>query len=285
MLKTRIWTALALLLLCLPILWMPNEKGVRALGLVLITLGSWEWARLNLNSKWPKLPIICALLTFDVGIFFISNDLLNAPPVWSWMLLGVIWVLMSWMVFKGGVGAWLALPAWFRWLTGWVVLMATWIALCLAKRQGIEFLMSCLALVWCADIGAYFVGRALGRRKLAPVLSPGKSWEGAIGGGVLVILMALIWIELHATYSDAQPQGGGSLFAQLWLQGPVVFFLSLTVLVALCVVGDLFESLMKRAQGVKDSSQLLPGHGGVLDRLDAVIACLPWCVFLTLYFR
>jgi len=157
--------------------------------------------------------------------------------------------------------------------------------LCLAKHLGFEYLMSTLALVWCADIGAYFVGRAFGKNKLAPVLSPGKSWEGAIGGGVLVCVMGLIWIRMPALLDINSVSSGESFFATLWTQGPMVFFLSLFFLVSLSVVGDLFESLMKRAQGVKDSSHLLPGHGGILDRLDAVIACLPWCVFLTLYFK
>jgi len=285
MLKTRVLTALAMLVVCVPILMMADERGVRALGLVLITLGSWEWASLNLSQDQRKAPIVFALLTLDSGVFFISNDLLIAPPMWCWAILGVTWVLLSWMVFKGGLSAWVKIPGWLRCLLGWVALMATWITLCLAKRLGFEYLLSVLALVWCADIGAYFVGRALGKNKLAPILSPGKSWEGAIGGGVLVCAMGLIWARVPFQISGDGLLFGHSFFAKLWAQGPFVFFLSLFFLVSLSVVGDLFESLMKRAQGVKDSSHLLPGHGGILDRLDAVIACLPWCIFLTLYLK
>ncbi len=285
MLKTRVLTALVMLVVCLPILIMADERGVRALGLVLITLGSWEWALLNLSQDQRKAPIVFALLTLDSGVFFLSNDLLIAPPLWCWAVLGATWTLLTWMVFKGGMSAWVQIPAWMRCVLGWVALMATWISLCLAKHLGLEFLMSTLVLVWCADIGAYFVGRAFGKNKLAPVLSPGKSWEGAIGGGVIVCVMALIWVWLPTQIIGEAAFFGGSLFAKLWMHGPVVFFLSLLFLVGLSVVGDLFESLMKRAQGVKDSSHLLPGHGGILDRLDAVIACLPWCVFLTLYLR
>lgn len=285
MLKTRIWTALILLGVTLPIFLMADERGVIVLGLVLITLGAWEWASLNVSAQWPKVPILFALLTLDGGVFLISNQGLIEPPMWLWGILALNWGLLSLMVFKGGLSAWLKIPSWFRCLMGWIALMATWMSLCLAKRFGFEYLISTLALVWCADIGAYFVGRALGRHQLAPVLSPGKSWEGAIGGGMLVCLMALIWIGISDLWVGKDSALGESFFSKLWAQGGAVFFPSLFFLVGLSVVGDLFESLMKRAKGVKDSSHLLPGHGGILDRLDAVIACLPWCVFLTLYLK
>ena len=130
------------------------------------------------------------------------------------------------------------------------------------------FLLSVLVIVWLADTGAYFAGRAFGRRKLAPSISPGKSWEGAIGGWLLVLLVAA-----GVLASGLQAPTLVSHFAGT--HGLALGALALTVLVAFSVVGDLFESQLKRQAGVKDSSALLPGHGGVLDRIDALLPVLP----------
>ncbi|MES2899941.1 MAG: phosphatidate cytidylyltransferase [Pseudomonadota bacterium] len=132
------------------------------------------------------------------------------------------------------------------------------------------YLLSVMALVWIADIGAYFSGKAFGKRKLAPTISPGKSWEGAIGGGIAVLLISSLVILF-----------GGALLADTFvvkLQATMGWLATLAILVvitAASVVGDLFESLLKRRAGVKDSSKLLPGHGGVLDRIDALVPVLP----------
>ena len=141
-----------------------------------------------------------------------------------------------------------------------------------ARLVGLGFLLSVLLLVWMADIAAYFGGKVFGRRKLAPAISPGKTWEGAISGLLGVVLLAACWIW-------ADPHGA-SLYARLWALGPVLAVLSLVFLVAMSVVGDLAESLVKRSAGAKDSSQLLPGHGGVLDRVDALLPVLPLAMML-----
>ena len=131
-----------------------------------------------------------------------------------------------------------------------------------------------MAIVWIADIGAYFSGKAFGKRKLAPSISPGKSWEGAIGGGILVLLAAVASIATPAL---------GDTFAvrlyQTW--GWLGFFAVLILMVAASIVGDLFESQLKRRAAMKDSSNLLPGHGGVLDRIDALIPTLPLAALIT----
>jgi phosphatidate cytidylyltransferase len=132
----------------------------------------------------------------------------------------------------------------------------------------VAFVLSLLLVVWLADIGAYFAGKALGRHKLAPSISPGKTWEGAIGGWVAVIVIG----ALAAATGFYAPTVFTALVAHL---GWVRAFIALTVLVVFSVVGDLFESLLKRQAGVKDSSGLLPGHGGVLDRIDALLPVLP----------
>ena len=149
-----------------------------------------------------------------------------------------------------------------------------------ARTASIQLLLSIFLLVWAADVFAYFFGRALGTkifsRKLAPAVSPGKSWEGAIGGLVGVFGVAFVWMQLAQTYQWP----GTSLFASMWQHGPFLWTLSLIFLTAMSVVGDLVESLVKRSAGFKDSSNLLPGHGGVLDRLDALLPALPIAMML-----
>jgi phosphatidate cytidylyltransferase len=132
---------------------------------------------------------------------------------------------------------------------------------------------SAMAIIWCADIGAYFFGRAFGKRKLAVRVSPGKSWEGAIGGlATVFVVTALAW------WLFPQAPVLSTILAEQ--AGPALTLLGLTVIVALSIIGDLFESLLKRTRGVKDSGRLLPGHGGVLDRIDALIPTMPACLLL-----
>jgi phosphatidate cytidylyltransferase len=139
------------------------------------------------------------------------------------------------------------------------------------------YLLSVMALVWIADIGAYFSGKAFGKRKLAPSISPGKSWEGAIGGGIAVLVIAAITIFA----APSAPWLQDTFAVQLQLRrGWPMALLVLLVLVAASIVGDLFESQLKRRAGIKDSSNLLPGHGGVLDRIDALIPVLPFAALV-----
>ena len=165
-------------------------------------------------------------------------------------------------------------------MLGMVALWLAWLALAQSRSIGINFLLSVMCIVWAADIAAYFAGRAFGRNKLAPSISPGKSWEGVWSGQLGVLVLAGCWLAVEA--------GGGadsaSLFKHLldrlgWLAGAV----ALLALAGMSVVGDLIESLVKRAVGAKDSSGLLPGHGGVLDRVDALLPVFPLALaFVTL---
>jgi phosphatidate cytidylyltransferase len=160
---------------------------------------------------------------------------------------------------------------------GLPILWAVWMAIVYAREVGVVFLLSCMALVWVADIAAYFGGRLLGGTKLAPRISPGKTWSGAATGLVAVLAVAGAWAA-WGPGGEAVP----SLVSRLverW--GVPLAGLALAGLTAMSVVGDLFESLVKRAVGVKDSSGLLPGHGGVLDRVDALLPVLPLCIMLT----
>ena len=141
-----------------------------------------------------------------------------------------------------------------------------------------NYLLSVLCIVWAADIAAYFGGRAFGRRKLAPTISPGKSWEGVVSGMLGVLVLAAFWLGLDTRIST----DSASVFTLLNQRfGVFPMVLAVLALAAMSVVGDLFESLIKRAVGAKDSSALLPGHGGVLDRVDALLPVLPCAMALT----
>ena len=147
-----------------------------------------------------------------------------------------------------------------------------------ARTIGINFLLSVLLLVWVADIFAYFAGRAFGKRKLAPAISPGKSWEGVWGGMAGVLVLAVCWV-----WADASLHAGvASLYTRLLAHGWPVLLIAALFMAAMSVVGDLVESLVKRSVGAKDSSGLLPGHGGVLDRVDALLPTLPLAMMLAL---
>jgi phosphatidate cytidylyltransferase len=163
---------------------------------------------------------------------------------------------------------------------GLVALALAWLAVAQAKVIGTNFLLSVLVLVWVADIGAYFAGRSLGgrliRQKLAPGISPGKSWEGVFGGMMGVLLVGFIWRWADAAMVVQVP----SFYSRLGLYGGWFLVVALVFMTAMSVVGDLFESLVKRSAGVKDSSRLLPGHGGVLDRIDALLPALPLAMML-----
>ena len=142
----------------------------------------------------------------------------------------------------------------------------------MARGVGVNFLLSVMCIVWVSDVSAYFAGRRWGRRKLAPSLSPGKSWEGVAGACAGVLVLAAGWMLVE----QQMHLGAPSVFARAWSQfGALGLVAVVAGLVALGVVGDLFESMIKRAVGAKDSSGLLPGHGGVLDRVDALLPVLP----------
>lgn len=281
MLKQRVITALLLLAVLLPAIAAASPWPFALLTLLMIGAAGWEWSRLN---GAPGLPA----LLFGVGLaaacgatlaMLGQDGQLRAPPPWCWWLAGAIWVLGGAYALRGGPAAWPKVSRLLRLVLGGLALWAAWLAIALAKAQGINFLLSIFCLVWAADVFAYFGGRSFGRRKLAPAISPGKSWEGVWTGMAGVLLLALVWAYLI----DARmPVDSPSLYGLL-LQGlglPTAL-LALLFLCGMSVVGDLFESLIKRAVGAKDSSQLLPGHGGVLDRVDALLPVFPLALALS----
>ncbi|MBC7609729.1 MAG: phosphatidate cytidylyltransferase [Polaromonas sp.] len=281
MLKQRVLTAIVLLAVLLPALFYPTPVPFCAVALVLIAAGAWEWGRLNGCSQAVSVAmgLGCVVLS---GLSWYAGLLSMSLPV-LWALSGAGWVLVGGWLLRQGVPGWPRIPGGLRLIGGLVALWLAWLAVAQARVIGINFLLSILLLVWVADISAYFAGRAFGGRfskgKLAPAISPGKSWEGVWGGMVGVVVLSLCWVALD------DPAGAnffsGSLYARLWaLHGAAVMLVAVVFLAAMSVVGDLVESLIKRSAGVKDSSGLLPGHGGVLDRVDALLPALPLAMML-----
>jgi phosphatidate cytidylyltransferase len=270
MLKHRVITAVVLLALIIGALSAESRWPFALLTLVLIAAAGWEWGRLNQAAG--ALSLAMGGLLALAGLLTLLSPWADAVPSWLWWSVAVLWLAGGAVALRAGPGAWPLLPRRGRWLLGLLGLWAAWLALTQARGVGINFLMSVLCLVWVADIAAYAAGHAFGRRKLAPTISPGKSWEGVAGGMAGVLVLAWGWTVLDAR----QLFDGASLYSrmvqQLGWAGAVPLLLLLS---GMSVVGDLVESLVKRAAGVKDSSRLLPGHGGVLDRVDALLPVLP----------
>ena len=269
MLKQRIATALVLLALLIPVLIVHSVWPFAALTMVAIALAGWEWSRLN--GAGPLAVALALLLGAACALALYAGWTTTAPRLAWWIALA-IWVLGGAWVLRGGVAGWPRLPRQLRWAIGLVALWTAWLALANAKAIGLNFILSAFVLVWAADIFAYFGGRAFGKRKLAPAISPGKSWEGVWSGMVGALLLAVLWLLVERALAvDSK-----SLYDALRDRfNVVVIALGVMFLAAMSVVGDLFESLVKRSAGAKDSSRLLPGHGGVLDRIDALLPVFP----------
>ena len=276
MLKQRILTALVLLAVLLPALIVAQPWPFAVLTMAAMAIGGWEWARLN-GAGSLSIPLGVALAA-ACALALYAGWATNAPRL-AWWLAFAIWVLGGTWVLRAGVAGWPRAPQALRWGIGLVALWTGWLALANAKAMGLNFILSVFSLVWSADVFAYFGGRALGKRKLAPAISPGKSWAGVWSGMIGALLVAAAWLAIDAAgslgtesfYSIAANRFGYAGMALI-----VVF------LVAMSVVGDLFESLVKRSAGAKDSSKLLPGHGGILDRVDGLLPVFPIALALVM---
>ena len=269
MLKQRVITALALMAFLLSALFA--EPVWPFAGMLLIVMGAagWEWGRLNGAGRGS---IAMGLLLAGACAVAWGEGWSDAPPNLAWWLASAVWVLGGALVLRRGPEGWSQIPCMARWVLGLAVLWFAWLALANAKVVGINFILSVFCLVWAADIAAYFGGRAFGKRKLAPAISPGKSWEGVWSGMLGALVLAAVWLLLDKAFAVDSP----SLYTQLTRRfGEIGMALIVVFLAAMSVVGDLFESLVKRSAGAKDSSGLLPGHGGVLDRVDALLPVFP----------
>jgi len=277
MLLTRVLPAVVLAVAVLAALFLlsPRAWGVGALAAIVVA--AFEWANLAgyaARARW----------LFVAGVVLIGGNLLFSPAagfVAGWPDGVVLAVCGPAALFWGFV-----MPAWLRghWnprsplamaVVGWLVLIAAWVALVVLQARSPWLALAAMALVWVADIAAYFSGRAFGRRKLAPSISPGKTWEGVHGALVAVALYALALVPLARSAGYVGDVSATAVAAWVALA---------LLLTALAVGGDLFESLLKRHAGVKDSGTLLPGHGGILDRVDALLAALPLAALAALAF-
>ena len=249
MLRTRIITAvIALLILGTVVFVLPPDAVKVVIGL-LVLAGAWEWSGfLGLSSKSLRLLYVAIIagLIATVVFAFPENTLQVLQVACVWWFLAFIWTLL----FPTPI------PHVVRWICGAFVLVPLFVALLLLYGLGPRLMLFALLIVWAADIGAYFAGKQFGRVKLAPSISPGKTWEGVFGGLLMVIVLSAIW---------GQSQG-------LPLAVLVPFCIAVA---ALSIVGDLTVSMFKRTAGVKDSGSLFPGHGGVLDRVDSIAAAAP----------
>ena len=275
MLKQRIVTALVLLAFLLPALFAPVAWPFALLTLVLIAAAGWEWGRLN--GAGMTLSLAMGALLALCGAAALWSGWTAQAPRQLWWLAALIWIVGAAIALRAGPAPWPRVPQVLRWVMGLLALFIAWLALSQARHIGINFVLSVLALVWAADIAAYAGGRAFGKRKLAVSISPGKSWEGAYSGAAAVLLLGVLWQLIDGRFAVDSV----SIYTRLVAIGGIAaFVLGALLLSAMSVVGDLMESLVKRAAGAKDSSGLLPGHGGVLDRVDALLPVFPLAMAL-----
>ena len=276
MLKTRIVTAIVLVSAFLLALFYLPPIGWLAVSTLIAALAAWEWGALIGFGKQARVSfglavVVVAVLTAianpgTVGIAGESDSAAIALGRWFyypsaafWILVAPIWMKSRWRIHGSVLGV----------LVGAVVILPTWLALVQIKLAGELVLLATMATVWLADIAAYFSGRTFGRHKLAPAISPGKTWEGAIGGVLAVVAYGFFYL---------------SVLPKELAGSPALLLVLLVAFAAFSIVGDLLESLLKRQAGLKDSSGILPGHGGVLDRIDSLTSTLPMAAIALHYF-
>ncbi|MEP7311884.1 MAG: phosphatidate cytidylyltransferase [Pseudomonadota bacterium] len=257
MIAKRIITAVVLGGLLLLVLLRAPVSWSLVLITVAILLSAWEWSAFLRAPQALVRPLyVLAIAALLYGSWRVSATSAGLTQVLlvalAWWVLALVWI----MFLPGRMTRPLA------WATGALVLVPAWVALMRLRLdwpRGAEWTLFLLLLVWAADTGAFIAGKAFGRHKLAPRVSPGKTWEGAVGGLLLGAVLAVL--------------------AARWFVQPVVSFVALSlVVVVFSIIGDLTESMLKRYAGLKDSGQLIPGHGGLMDRMDSITAAAPMLV-------
>ena len=270
MLKTRVMTAAVLLAGFVSALFLLPKNGWIAFCAVFLGLSAWEWGALMALAAVGR----SIYSIFLVGLFVLPGILETSvtngryAPAWVYYVAGSFWIVLVplWIWWRQRIDGRALLLA-----VGAIVLVPAFAAMVDLRSIHPSLLIAVLGTVWVSDTAAYFAGRRFGRRKLAPSISPGKTWEGVAGALAAVGIYALAWAGLGAP-GNTSAWPAAMRVAVTWI---------LPVLLGLAVVGmigDLFESLIKRQAGVKDSGTLLPGHGGILDRIDASMAMLPLAV-------
>jgi len=259
MLKQRVLAAVVLIAGFVLALFYASHGQWEILTGLGALLATWEWSRIaGFASPFRWLYLVSVGLVL-LGISWIGwpqlpHSTILALVAGFWLIVVPLWLLRLWTVRAPGVLA----------LVGYMVILPTWLAMVWLREMGVLLLLLCMGLVWVADVGAYFVGRAFGKHKLAPRISPGKTWEGVLGAVLFGMLYIWGW-QLLAPH----------LLGKLLPLSPLPLFVAAAIFVAVSIVGDLFESHMKRCAGLKDSGNLIPGHGGILDRIDSQTSALP----------
>jgi phosphatidate cytidylyltransferase len=248
-LSQRLITAAVLIAALLTALFWAPPSIWAGFVLLFMVVGAHEWAGLSKLSGTSALAY--AAVTLILAGLAYAADIADrpwpyAPALAFWLIAVPFWLWRGWPAARGPLA----------WVLGWLLLLPTFLALLYLRARGPGVLLAALAIAIVADSTAYFAGRAFGRNKLAPRISPGKTWEGAVGGALGV-----------AVYAFLLPTVGALDIT--------VLLPALLALFVLSVLGDLYESWIKRQAGIKDSGTLLPGHGGVLDRIDSQLAVLP----------
>jgi phosphatidate cytidylyltransferase len=263
MLRARIITAIIVLCLFLAALFYLSAVFWMVLLLALTAAGAWEWSRLARLSLTSSIIYLLFTVFLAGELLFVLGNAVKVNP----------YTPVFEPVYFASLAFWILYVPWFLRtkyrivnppvlaLMGWLVLLPTSLALYQLRAIDPLLLLGFMSAIWISDTAAYFSGRAWGRRKLAPSISPGKTWEGVAGALAAVLIYALLWSNSSGSEARA------SLLVPLLL-----------LLVAMGIIGDLFESLMKRQAGVKDSGNILPGHGGILDRIDALTSTLPLAI-------
>jgi len=276
MLARRILTAAVLIVLVMAALFLLAPRAFGVALLLIVLLAAHEWAKLVGLGGGRGLLFVGALLASGAALLFGPFGFSRGFPdgvvlaicgaaTLFWVLVAPPWVIQRWAARSTLVLA----------LVGWIVLTGAWLALVELKSRSPGLVLAAMAIVWIADTAAYFGGRSFGRHKLAPEVSPGKTWEGVYCGVAAVAIYALALAPFAPAAGYAGSVDASSV--ALW----VAFAAALA---AISIVGDLFESLLKRLAGVKDSGRILPGHGGVLDRTDALLAAMPPAALAALFF-
>lgn len=262
MLKTRIITALILAPVAIGGIFFLPPTGFALFTAAIITLGAWEWANMSGLEQQPE------RIGYAAAVAIILYSLVDVSAVVVLWLALLWWIVCFLLVrsYPAGSERWGSVPV--RALMGLLVLVPAWVGLNHLRAGGFQFgdtdsnllvILYVFCVVWVADIGAYFAGRAFGKAKLAPRVSPGKSWAGVWGGLVAVGVFAL----------------AASVFVSASATEAVLLIVTSLVTGLVSVLGDLLESMLKRFRGIKDSSRLLPGHGGIMDRIDSLTAAAP----------